>query len=342
MANITNWEELLFYVERETKPIFMKLLARIRQTLRPYQKADDTFDMKNVQKNHMDIFNGYKVLFEQLQIETDVVDIMIEIPSLTSNHVIVFGIVSVGKWIKIHTGNAGRIFFYDDEKTVLSDKALADFLNKINDIQNKYFYFGKEPMIYYKFRIMPSEDIIAYLKSFNVISIEYDKPTPVILFPKISEDKILLDQSMILTLCSNLSYGLSNSFYEKSRNGEEKSKEFMINNKLELDTYLTGKELIVNKFVYDQTKFKIEKMAGPTELARFEKLCEKIKIVPDCQNPRFVYLKDIELQCISTAERELAMIVTSNQRMCNKIDMYYPEICYRQFVGAQLVEEKYT
>ena len=339
MTDITNWEDLIINcIEKEKAPIFAKLLLRIRQTLKPYQKTNDSFDMKNVQKNHIDNFNSFKILYEQLMIETDVSDIMVEVPSLCSKSIVVFSIVSTNKWIKFHTGNTNRIFFYDDEKTVLSDKALADFLNKIIDIRSKYLYFGREPMIYYKFKVMPSDDVIEYLKSFYVMAIEYDKPTPANLLPTISDDKIILDQSMLLTLCSNLSYGLSESFYTQP---EDKTKEFMVNNKKELDNFLEGKNMIVNKYVYDQTKFKIDKMAGPNEKTRFEKLCQQITIVLDEQNPRFYFLKDIELQCVSTAEKELATIVTSNQRMCNKIDTYYPEIRYKQFSGAQLVEEKF-
>ena len=345
MSGITNWEELLNKVDQEKSFIFSKLASRIKQTLKFYQKFNENFDISTIQKNHLETFNNFKVLYEQLKIETDATDILVEIPSLSSKNTVVFNIISIGKWIKCHSGNANRIFFYDDEKTMISDKTLADFLNKIEGIRNKYNYFGKPPTIFYKFKIMPSNDVIKYFESFNVVPIEFDKPTPQNLLPMIIDNKVLLDQSMLLTLCSNLSFGLSSTFYSANdstkENSDGKTKVIVMKNKLELDKYLENKILLVNQHVYDQTKFKMEKMAGPNEKERFNKLCERLMVVPDEKNPRFYYLKDTELLCVSTAERELAIIVTGNQRMCNKIDAYYSEMKYKLFIGAQLAEGKF-
>lgn len=340
MTEIKNWEELLNKLQEHTNtPIFAKLLLKINQWIKPYYKSDKSFDLKSVEKNHIDNFNGFRTIYEQLLIEKDAIDIFSEIASLSTTQFVVFGIVATGKWIKFHTGNASRIFFYDEEKTVLSDKALADFLNKISDIHQKYLFFGKEPIVYYKFKIMPSQDVIDYLKKFKVTAIEYDKPTPPYEIPAINNNKILMDQSMILTLCSNLSFGLSKSFF---RTPEDKTSEFMMENKKSLDHYLEDKILLVNRFVYEQTLAKINKLAGDNEKKRFFELIQKITIVDDEQNPRFYFLKDMELQCVSTAEKNLAIIITSNQRLCNKIDSYYPEIKYKLFTGAQLVEAKFV
>lgn len=338
MSKITNWTELINKVTEKKCGVFPKLLIKINQTIRPYQKANELFDLHTVQKNHQEIFNNYKLLYDQLLIETDATDILVGIPSLISNINIIFNITSVGKWIKIHSGNSNRIFFFDEEKTMISDKAIADFLNKIETVREKYKYFGMDPIVYCKFRTLPSIDVVEYLKSFNVIAIEFNQPTSLINYPKFNNNKVLLDQSMVLTLCSNLSYGLSESFY---RSADDKSKEIMVKNKSDLDEFLSNKTIIINQYVYEQTKFKINQMAGSNEKQRFEELCKKVTIVPDIQNPRFNYLKDIELTCVSVAEREETIMVTGNQRLCHKIDTYYQEIKYKLFIGAQLAEAKF-
>ncbi|XWV25345.1 hypothetical protein QJ856_gp0425 [Tupanvirus deep ocean] len=338
--SIENWAILIEQLSKNNNNVFQKLLVKIKQFLRSYQKNDETFDLSTVRKNHVEMFNTFKLTYEQLLIEDDVTDIFVEMPSLVSSskNSIIFNMVGVGKWIKFHGGNASRIFFFDEEKTMISDKPLADFLNKIDETRENYAYFGMAPVVYYKFKTMPSEDVVDYLKQFNVISLEFNQKTSPVNYPKIFNGKVLLDQTMMLTLCSNLSYGLSESYY---RTPEDKSKEIMLKNKENLDTYLADKTILVNEHVYEQTKFKVNHMGGPSEKQRFEELCKKITIVPDAKNLRFYYLKDIELICASVAEREHATIITGNQRLCNKIDTYYQEIPYQLFHGAQLTESKF-
>ena len=338
MTEITNWTELLEQLSKHTEPIFLKLSNKINQTIRPYQKSNESFDHNVVLKNHQDIFNNFKLLYEQLLIETDAKEILTDIPALDNSCSVIFNITNVGKWIKFHFGNSNRIFFFDEEKTMISDKALADFLNKVDAVRPKYLFFGHAPTIYYKFKTLPSEDVINYLKSYDVIAIEFNEPTPPIDYPKYSGDKVLLDQSMVLTLCSNLSHGLSLSFYSET---EDKTMEIMVENKLRLDIFLENKTIIINQYVYDQTKYKINLLGGPTEKDRFEKLSQKMTIVPDTQNPRFYFLKDLEIVSVSVAEQENAIFVTGNQRLCNKLDKYYAEIKYEHFIGAQLAESKY-
>jgi hypothetical protein len=337
--SINNWSDLINSIVDKNYGAFPKLLLRINQFLKSQQKSDPDFNLQFVTKNHSETFNTHKLVYEQLLIENDIRDISVEIPSLTSKCNIIFNMVGIGKWIKIHSGNASRIFFFDEEKTIISDKSLADFLNKIDTVRAGYKYFGKEPVIYYKFRTLPSTDVIEHLLKFNILPISFDESTLPIIRSTNFDDKILLDQTMIFTLCSNLSYGLSESYY---RTPEDKNKEFMMKNKEELDSYIANKTVMVNQFVYDQTKVKFDFMGGSSEKQRFTDLCEKITIVADEKNPRFEYLKDIELVCVSVAERETATIVTSSQRMCNKIDTYYQEIPYKLFFGAQLVETKYA
>lgn len=338
MTEINNWSDLIKLLEDKNYGVFPKLLSRINQFLNPHKKLNPNFDLKTVIKNHSDIFNTYKLTYEQLLIEKDVLDISTEISSLSSKKSIIFNLIGIGKWIKFHIGNSSRIFFFDEEKTIISDKSMADFLNKLDIIKNGYKYFGEEPLVYYKFSSMPSNDVINYLKKFNVIPLSFSEASPENFLETYFDTKILLDQTMIFTLCSNLSFGLSESYY---RRPEDKDKEFMIRNKMELDSYISNKEILVNEFVYEQTKIKFGLMAGPNENRRFNELCKRIIVVPDEKNSRFASLRDIELVCVSVAERERATIVTSSQRMCNKIDTYYQEIPYKLFYGAQLVETRY-
>jgi hypothetical protein len=339
MTNINNWSELINLISQQSSEVFSKLLLRINQSLRTYQKSNDTFDYNIVKKNHQEIFNNFKLTYEQLLIEKDITDIFVEIPSLTTlENNIMFNMIGIGKWIKFHGGNASRIFFFDEEKTIISDKPLADFLNKIDDVKSKYEYFGCQPIIYYKFKTLPSNDIVEYLGKFNVISLEFGQKTDNINYPKTFDNKVLLDQTMILTLCSNLSYGFSESFYQTVK---DNNKEIMMKNREDLETYINTKKIFVNEHVYEQTGYKINHMAGPHEKKRYDDLCSKITVVPDEKNPRFYYLKDVELLCASVAEREHAVIVTGNQKLGNKIDLYYREIPYKIFYGAQLTETKY-
>ena len=334
MTNINNWTELIDAVAKYTDGVFPKLSLRIKQTVRSFQKSDKSLDCNSIKKNHQEIFNGYKILYEQLILEDDIVDILLEIPSLSNisgNQIILFNMVGVGKWIKIHGGNASKIFFFDDDKTILSDKSLADFLNKINDIRDKYKYFGLDPVVYYKFKILPNQDVLDHLKTFNVVPLDYIEKTAKLDYPKIFDEKVLLDQPILLTLCSNLSFGLS----EESREINI-SKETMIKNREDLEAYLANKKWLMNEYAFEQSKYKIGLIATPLEKEKFENLCKNITIVPDVKSERFYYLKDIELMSVSMAEREHATVVTGNQRLGNKIDTYYREIPYKIFYCAQL------
>lgn len=344
MTEITNWNQLINSVEAQNEPIFNKLLVKINQFIRPHIKSKkNKFDLTSVSKNHLEIFNGFVLMYEQLLIEKDITDIYVEMPSLTSPINIALSMIGIGKWIKFHNGNSERIFFFDEEKTIISDKSLADFLNKISDIKLGYKYFGKEPVIYCKFRVLPSPDIIKHLANFGVIAIDFKTLTDSIDHPKNNENKVLIDQAIILTLCSNLSFGLSDSFYSSRDNENSQTiKEVVLKNKDDLDTYLSDKIIMVNKYVYDQTDFKINMMGGQLEKKRFEELCNKLVVVPDETNPRFYYLKDTELLSVSVAERERCILATSNQRLGHKLDMYYSEIHYKLFGSAQLVENRYV
>ena len=344
MTAINNWTNLInslsLKIDSNKKNcVFAKLLLRIKQFLRPYQKNDELFDLAIVKKNHVEMFNTFKLTYEQLLIENNITDIFIDMPSLINNNNIIFNMVSVGKWIKFHGGNAARIFFFDEEKTLISDKSMADFLNKLDDIRSQYKFFGREPVVYYKFKSLPSTDVIEYLLKFNVSVLEFDQQSPFIDLPRNFENKVLLDQTMMLTLCSDLSYGFSESFYQLAGNG---NREIMVKNRQDLETYLFDKEILVNQYAYEQTKIKIDHMAGPKEKIRFDELCKKITIVADEKNLRFHYLKDIELLCASVAESKCAIIITGNQRLCNKLNSYYQELPYKLFLGAQLTESKYV
>lgn len=331
--SINNWLDLVNVLTKRTDGLFPKLLVRVNQSIRGFQRYYENFSLETIRVNHLDIFNQYSILYYQLLIEIDVIDIMTEIKSLDETESIIFNMISVGKWIKVHNGNADRIFFFDTEKTIISDKSLADFLNRIEIVKKNYMYFGSEPKVYYKFKMLPSDEIISYMNQFGVEAVSTDIPTPLTSCPRLESDfdsKVLLDQSILLTLCSNLSHGLSESFYKTPEN---KTKEIMVENKRLLDDYISDKTIIVSQEIYDQAAYKISHMCGILETARFVELKGKIEIVPECINPRFTKLTNMENITVSIAERDKAIIVTSNQRLCHKIDDYYPEIRYRLFWG---------
>lgn len=338
-SNITNWKELIDQVSQRKDGMFPKLLLRINQTIRPkLRKRGVVFDMNIVLDIHKDLFNLYRMIYEQLHIEHDIIDILTDVPSLDSSSIINIQLLATGKWIKYHTGKASRIFFFDEEKTVLSDKALGDFLNKVYEFRSQYTYFGKHPLIYYKFDEMPSPDVLEFIRSFNVIPFPIKESTDKFKIPVEFEERVILDQSGIMTICSNQSFGLSDSSYDKIK---DHSKEEMLQNKIELDKFIEGKKIVVNQHVWDQSYEKITHSGGPMEQKRFEELRNRVVIVPDTMNSRFIYLKDNEQILVSVAEKECCTIITNNQRLINKIDMYYHEMPYKLFLGAHLVEKKF-
>lgn len=339
MVQINHWQELIDLLTREDRQICRMLLHKITQFLRPYQRANLHFRLDIVQKNHHDIFNTYKIVAKQLLIENDITDILTEIPSLQNKHLsLSLHMISVGKWIKIYAGNPSRLHFYDEEKTIINDKQIADFLNKVEEIRPMYQYFGRTPIVYYKFTSLPSEDVINHFTKFNVIPILYDHKTEDTCSTCTFSNRVLLDQTMVLTLCSNLSYGLSTSYYLLNPNLNQ---EMMIQNKRELDDFLQDKELLVNQKIYDQMEEKFSYTGGEMEKERYLELKKRLLVVSDEKNLRFHQLKNTEMICTSVAEREKAIIVTSSQRMCKKIDLFYREMPYKLFKGAQLVESKH-
>lgn len=340
MVQINHWQELIDVLSEENTEICTKLLHKIHQFLRPYQRADPDFLLNVVKKNHHDIFNTYKLIAEQLLIEDDITDVLVEVPSLKNKYQsLSLQMMSVSKWIKIYSGNPDRLHFYDDDKTIINDKQIADFLNKVEEIRPMYQYFGHSPLVYYKFKSFPSEDVVIYFTKFNVIPILYDHKTEDTRSMYSFDNKVLLDQTMVLTLCSNLSYGLSTSYYSLNTNIDQ---EMMIQNKKHLDDFLRDKELLVNQKIYDQMEEKFSYTGGKIEKERYSELKKRIRVVSDEKNPRFYQLKNTELICASVAEREHAIIVTSSQRMCKKMDLYYKEMPYKLFKGAQLVESKHV
>ena len=364
-SNINNWTELLaqsnIYATDPTHPykhIFSKLIVRINQAIKNYQKNNNgiEFDNNVVVKNQTETFNIFKTTYEQLFVEKDVTDIFVEIEPLSAHmptgeesikhtrkvhqpKFLTINMIGTNKWIKLHFGSGDRLFFFDEEKTILSDKAFADFFNKYDIVKEGYTYFGSVPEVYWKFHTMPSADIIEYFDNKGVKICLMSESTPVFEYKEQMKTKVVIDQTIMLALCSNLSYGFSDSFYQSETCCN--TKEEISENKIKLDSYLEGKEILMAFSAHDQVKYKVSKMGGIQEKERFEGLSQRIRIVPDVINPRFYYLKDNERLIVSVAEQELATIVTGNQRMCNKIDTYYSEIMYEQFISGQLTEEKF-
>ena len=338
---INNWKDLIEQSELQVENRFKEFHTKISRVVNSY-KYDKSFDQSIVKVCHQGIFDNYKLLYEQLFIEDDVTDILTEVRSLDSNNTMIFNMVATGKWIKFHGKETSNITFIDDEKSIISDRTLADFLNRIGEYQN-YRFFGNKPLIYYKFKTMPSDEIIDYIKEFGVIPILLNQKTNALQFDNTFSSKLLLDQATIITLCSNLSYGLSDSFYTVTK--ENKTKQQVLDNKLKMDSILSGKSLIVNQTTYDQTFTKMNITGGPTENLRFRELMKSVKVVPDdnCINPRFIHMKEKESEiiCISVAEREVATMITNNKHVWRKTKMHYKEIPCEIFLSVQLSETKY-
>lgn len=340
MTQINNWNELVAVLEGKTDVLFVELLTKVNRHINS-NRFNKNFNPTTVIKSQQSIFDTFKLIYEQLSIETDTIEIFTEITSLTTNNTMTFLMTGVGKWIKFHGKETSNIHFIDDDKTIISDRTLADFLNKITEFQNQYTYFGKKPLVYYKFKDLPSDEILEYIKTFDVIPCVLTDVTPSLNYDKDNfESTLLLDQASVLTLCSNLSWGYSDTFYQLSQ--ENKTKQQVIANKLEMDNLILGKRLLVNKSVYDGIVAKIDFTAGPTEKNRFENISKYLEIVEDCINPRFFKMKDSELICTSVAERECATIVTNNKHVWKKIKLFYKEIPCKLFVSVQLTETKYN
>ena len=280
-SEITNWSELINAITGKEENMFPKLLLKINQFLRPHQKSDPSFNLETVKRNHVDVLENFKLIYEQLLIEDNVIDILVDIPSITTKNSMLFSIMCVGKWIKLHGGGSGRIFFFDEEQTILSDRSIADFLNKIDNVRTNYKYFSKDPDVYYKFRKLPSSEVIDYMKKFNVIAIDLYEKTGPFDYPKIFNDKVLLDQSILITLCSNLSYGLSKSFFKDADNKTpDKTSEILVENRCQLEEFISNKKILVNKSVFEQSEIKLNTTGGVLEKKRFDVLSKKIIIVP--------------------------------------------------------------
>ncbi len=345
-TNINNWkdltEQIQLLIEKTNNKILNKLLIKINQHLKSNEKNNKNFNLTVVKENEKDLFYNYLIMYEQILIEPDIIDIFTEISSLISNYCITINLYCIGKWIKIYSGNGSKLGFYDSEKTILNDKNIVEFLNKMENIRSEYYYFNRKPIIYYKFKTLPNIDVIEYLQKFDISCIEFTSVTTTIDHVKIDEknSNVCLDQTILITLCSNLSYGLSTSFYIDNKEGKTKDK--MLNNKLDLDNFINGRKLFVNESTFEQVNNKIKVMGGNSELNRFKQLEKRLIIVPDIINKRFYKLKDHELIYASIAESTKSIIITGNHKFANKLANYYPELLYKLFITAQLSENKFN
>ncbi|AYV85679.1 MAG: hypothetical protein Satyrvirus30_4 [Satyrvirus sp.] len=350
MAMILNWKTLLDAISdtiskndsKNNIRAFQKLLDKVNAFVNRNAKSK-SFDILTVHRNHKDMFNVYVMVYEQLLIEDDVIDVLTYIYPLddqsNENIGVMFHLICVGKWIKIHEGTSSKIFFHDDEKTVISNKTLANNIKKINIVRSKYEYFGEKPLVCYKFKKYPSADVVEYLKMFNVISLDYNQKSPPTNFREIDKNIILVNINILTTLCSNLSYEFDETCYKiPSGHG---NKDELIKNKKELDEYIKDKTMLISSDTYENFKTKIKHIAGSTEKSRFEKLLPQIKIVPDAYNPRFGNLPKNWTLFVSVAEKECATMVITNENLKKELDTYFPEFRYKVFMYAQLVEKVY-
>ena len=385
--NINNWQELVkaISIRKDDQRFsavhcssgtgaFPKLLIKINKYLSTI-KNNNALQFLN--KTQLDTFNNFKIIYEQLLLEDDIIDIHVTIPSLDDTNSLFFNMVGIGKWIKFHSGNVSRIFFIDEEKTMISDKTISDFVNKLASVSNGYLYFSQKPIVYYKFVSLPSDDIVNYFKKYDITVLTIDQKTDPIYRPKCN--RVLLDQSVMLNLCCDSSYELSQLLNESTlvpleqltdsmlknkpetelknkpetelknkpetelknkpeieiKNKPEIKNKLQLKNKQDLDEFMEGYEIIANQTVFDQTRMRIWHSGGPVEKQHFAEFEKRLTIVPDCINPRFRNMNQHEIITMSVAEKENAIIMTTNQRFCNKLDINYKEIPYKLFTGQR-------
>lgn len=118
MLDINNWKNLINEITKRKDGAFPKLLVKINKFLATSRKKNEsTFDHQTVLKNHQDVFDNFKLIYEQLLLEYDATDIYVDIPSLKDmNNNLFFSMIGIGKWIRIHSGNVSRIFFLMKKK----------------------------------------------------------------------------------------------------------------------------------------------------------------------------------------------------------------------------------
>lgn len=333
----TNWIELTDLLVDDK--LFTKLAQKVSKLLSSYQKSDKSFDLLTIKPNHMDNFTNFVLHYQQMKLETDTADILVEIPELNSAlskpTSITFNLIATGKWIKF-IGATQPIFFFDEDETVMSDKTYAEFLNKITEVRRDYLYYGCQPMVYCKFAVMPTERVVEYSKRMGVICIAMSEKTLPSNHDLHFDERIVLDQSMVITLCSDV---VQPEFNADDLDLAPDLHANLVSHYFQLQEMIENHEIYINENVNRHVIYKIENVASPSEVARYHQLAKSLTIVPDITNPRFYLLNKYEQMQVSTAEQQGAKLITENVRLGTKLANSYPEIAYHQLQGSKLAAD---
>lgn len=277
-----------------------------------------------------EVFDHYRLLMNQLLLERDAYDVDVSISHNSIN--ILFNIVGHDKLIKLHAGNSNRIFFLDEDKCIISDQTIHDFVDKVTRMREIILL----PKIYYKFSTLPPDDVIKYFEENGIIVIPMDVETPYSGIPDLIKKKVVLDQSMIITLCSNLSFGESLTFFTNFHITRD---EYIQNHKI-MTEYVSTKECYVTTDTLNDVESKISLIAGPNEKARYTEIREKLIVIDETQK-EFINFKKYEISVLSLCDKIKATILTGNAKFANRIFTYHPEMSVKVFLSAQLSEMKY-
>lgn len=333
MDNIQNWQTLINLLQNRNG-IFTKLLSKIMKSIIKYRKNNYDFTLLNVDNKHIGDFMTFKYIYYQLLIETDITDIFQSIPTDDGKKSIMFHLVGIGKRIKLFFGSTNKIIFEENDNLISIDKTISDFLSKVPLLETD-LYFGKKPITYYKFQELPNIHIIEYIESFNVIPILFDQATPSTYNLDKFESNIIIDDSIIFTLCSKES--LFTSYNIRSVRNYQTINQYMESKDI-FENYLNNKIILISQTDYHTVADVFDKIAGETEKILFNNLIRKIKIIPDIFNKRFKNIKHNESIILSIAENEYATVITGNKRFYKKIKNTYSEIPTKIFPTLKLTE----
>lgn len=263
-------------------------------------------------------YSFYKLLVEQLKIEKDAYDINIV---FNDNYCMLdFQIVCHGKLIKLYSKNSKMISFVDEEETIINDYVISELISRMTlNYKNLINLYGKLN-VYIKFAEMPKDNIIKSLKDCNINVSLLSEPTPEIEYYKFMKTNVVLDQSIIITLCSDLSY----------------DDEIYIDNYRNLVESLKDKKLYVTLNTIDGVHKKIEIIANSSEKKRFYELKDQFIYVPDTINNKFNGSEE-EIVLISTCIKCYATLITCHKKLIKRINSSIPEINNKLFLSAQLV-----
>lgn len=338
---IESWSDLLSCIDKQilsdpNSIRFLKLKSLVKKNC-----CKD--DLDSVLENGLDRFSYFKLLYQQLLIETEITGVVTGVPYITKSPENnscgekVFCLTCNGKWIKINRSNR-QLDFIDEKLKITNDKQINKFLKGLDNLRKDYTFFGKHPVIYYKFLVTPSQRALDYLIASGVTPIGLDEKTADIdVYENRFAETVILDRPVVIMLCSDILYESNPAYTEKFGDNQIFK---LIEEKNKIDSFIKDKKIIMPQTFYDTfTIFDV--IAGPKEKERYAQLLKTVELVPDCHNPRFdlnTELKDQEKILLSLAEKNFATILTTNNKLTSKIEKCYKELRCKNFIGVQLVE----